>query len=189
MRTKLLQLAILITTISFAQDTKTNELEKASFGFNVGATNNGIGYNLNIQREFDTKDYGVRVDFGYLAKRTNLSIINNASSQKNRVRDQIYMVGAAFNYSFKKIIPDPFYTYAYLGMHYSNQIFNHNNSVDCDCYKKPNPDHFGFYGGVELQYRFSRRWSLVAMYQLQQNFNSDIEKSQYLYGGGLKYNF
>ena len=189
MKIKLLQLAFLITAIGFAQDANTTELEKASIGFNVGATNNGIGYNLNIQREFDNKDYGVRVDFGYLAKRTHLSIINNASSQTNRVRDQVYMVGAAFNYSFKKIISDPFYAYAYLGGHYTNEIFNHSNRVDCDCYKRPNPDYLGFYGGVELQYRFSRRWSLVAMYQVQQNFNSDIDKWQYLYGGGLKYNF
>ncbi|UYW01688.1 porin family protein [Flavobacterium agricola] len=189
MKKKLLQFALLITSLSFAQQATTNELEKASIGFNFGGTNNGTGYNLNIQRELNDKDWGIRVDFNYLAKQTNLSIINNNVSQKNRVRDQIYMVGAAVNYSFKNVISDPFYFYAYLGGHYSNQIFNYNKMVDCDCYKKPNPDHFGFYGGVELQYRFSNRFSLVAMYQLQQNFNSDIEKWQYLAGGGLKYNF
>jgi len=199
MKIKLLLIAMLVSSISFAQQTTFTEVEvieeiptrkplgKNAFGINEGYTHHKTGFNFNYQRIFEDKKWGYRVDLAYLDKRTNYTHITNSGIDKKRVGDKVFFVGAAYNYWFKKLVDEPFYFYGYLGVHYSNEQLKVKDH--CQCYEKPEENLYGFYTGVEFQYRFSNQVSLVAMYQLQQNFNSDIEKWNFLAGLGFKFNF
>jgi len=157
-----------------------------SLGLQYGVTKNGTAYNLNLQKLIGDNYFGIRVDAHYYDKETTLIVV-----ESEKVPHKILSFGVAGTYSLEDILPHPLYVQLHLGAQYSNENFNDGKNVTTKglTYKTPNKNNYGVYGGAEIEVALLKFLSITGTVQIQQMLNSDIDKTIYFTGGGLKFNF
>lgn len=155
-----------------------------SLGLNYGIVENGNNYNINLQKIIGNKYWGARLDVDYLTKDYTLDFKNvggyNGTFDSKKV-------GLAVNYSLEKIIPHPFYLQLYLGGVYSNEKLN-DFKLEYLSMPNYNKNNFGVYMGTELEFVIFPTVSLTAGVKYQNIIQSDLEKENIIYQGGIKFN-
>lgn len=178
----LLVLFCLTGFFSFAQGHYNGQY---AIGAQYGATKDGNAYNLNVQRLIGDNYFGARVDLNYYDKTNKLTVV-----ETEIVPHKILSLGIAGTYSLEEVLPHPLYAQIHLGAQYSNENFNEGKSISSKGlqYTAPNENVFGLYTGIEIELSLLKFLSITGTAQTQRMFNSDVDKSIYFLGGGLKFN-
>ena len=182
MRTTLLFLFGLLYSSTFSQSHYAGQY---SLGLNYGFVNDGVNYNLNIQKLIGNKFLGMRADLDLLQQDYDLSFYGKERYDGNFESKRI---GIAATYSLEKVIPHPFYVQLYLGGLYSNEKLK-DFGVAQDILPPYNRNNFGAYGGTELEFVVFPVFSLTGGFKYQNVFQSTIDKELLFGQVGVKINF
>lgn len=144
----------------------------------------GKGVNLNYQKLVGQNYLGFRVDADYLQKDHNITVYEY-SYKTDFLR---YSIGSAFTYSLESIMSGaPVYVQLYAGAMYGQEKLNkQKGEIENIPYINPKTNIFGGYVGAEVEIDFARRWSFLI--NAKNSFtNSQVQKSLFQYGVGLKF--
>lgn len=155
-----------------------------NIGLSYLGVDKGYGVTATYQQSIGDNYFGYRVDADYFKRDYNITVVNNTYPTTL----EKYAIGSAMNYSFEKIFTHPFYLQAFIGGQFGQEKLNGGGEeIDGIPYDAPKKIVFGAYAGIEFEMSITNRFNLAIL--AKNTFtNSEVKKSMFFYGFGLKYN-
>lgn len=182
----IIKIAIFILLFQYNSHAQSHYSGQYSIGVNGGISAEGYYGNINLQKLVGNKFFLGRVDLNYINQDIDLSVY-----ETTKVPYQIATLGLGAGYSFENFIPHPLYFQLYAGGFLGNETLNENDDTYPNSqihFENPSGFIYGVYVGAELELAIFKNLSLTANFSQNYKPGSEIGKSFFQAGGGIKFN-